>query len=201
MIELSKEDLQNHEGESVIAVKMSCMICMTFPEVTIKKNNTKIWEQIPNPVPSNRMCFHIKHNLECPHCKIGVSPDAEIREKYFMTPEFKEQILKRDKYTCQACGYKQKEKPISISRRGKNESDADYLFRRFTAALNKSGQYKSLVVAHYSKRYENETYENRHKMENARTLCVGCHNMETAKHQMENWLKRMSECPWLKKLE
>ena len=60
---------------------------------------------------------------------------------------------------------------------------------------------KSLVVTHYSKRYEEEKYDSRHKLENARTLCVDCHNMETAKHQIEEWIKRMNECPWLKKLE
>jgi 5-methylcytosine-specific restriction endonuclease McrA len=200
MIELSEEDLLMHKGD-LISIKMSCMICMAFPEIIIRKDNTRIWEQVPNPVPSNRLCLHTKHDLECPHCKVGVVPEEEIRERYFIEPNFREQVLKRDKYTCQACGYKQKEKPISIPRKSKNESDAGYLFRRFASTLGKSGQNKSLIVAHCSRKYENETYENRHKMENARTLCVDCHNIETAKHQMERWLKKMNECPWLKQLE
>ncbi len=47
---------------------------------------------------------------------------------YFIERGFREAILKRDKYTCQACGYKQKTKPTSIPLKKKNETDADYLY-------------------------------------------------------------------------
>jgi 5-methylcytosine-specific restriction endonuclease McrA len=201
MIKLSEEDLLRYNDSTPIHVKLMCMICMAFPEVAIQKGDTRIWHQLSNPVPSNRLCFHIKHELECPHCEFGVVPEEEIRERYFIDPIFRDSILKRDKYTCQACGYKQENKPPSITRRKKNENEAEYLYRRFMSSLGKSDQDRSLVVAHYSRRYEDETYENRHKMDNARTLCVDCHNAETAKHQMESWLERMKECPWLNKLE
>jgi len=201
MIKLSEEDVSRHKSDTVIPIKMNCMVCMAFPEIAVPKDNTRIWKQLPKPVPSNKLCLHTKHKLECPHCEIGIVPEEEVREMYFMESDFREKILKRDDYTCQACKYKQKEKPVSIPNRKKGESESDYLFRRFMSSLGSSNQNKSLVVAHYSKRYENETYDNRHKMENARTLCVDCHNMETAKHQMESWLERMKECPWLKKLE
>ncbi len=201
MIKLSKKDLFLYKDISEIPIKMSCMICMAFPEVIILKNDTIVWHQYPNPIPSNRLCFHLKHELECPNCKFDIKSEEEIREMFFIEPKFREKILKRDNYTCQACGYIQKEKPMFISRRKKGENEKDYLFRRFKSSLGKSNQNKSLVIAHYSRRYENETYQNRHKMENARTLCVDCHNMETAKHQMEGWLKRMKECTWLKRLE
>ncbi len=201
MIKLSKEDLARHKGSTEIRVKMTCMICIAFPEIVIQKRNTRVWYQLPNPVPSNRLCFHIRHQLECVHCEFGVAPEAEVREMYFIERGFREAILKRDKYTCQACGYKQKTKPTSIPLKKKNETDADYLYRRFISSLGRFDQEKSLVVAHYSRRYESETYENRHTMENARTLCVDCHNAETAKHQMEDWLEKMKICPRLNKVE
>jgi len=199
MIKLSESDLL--KAGPLIRVRMHCMICMIFPEVIIKKDNTRIWKQLPNPVPSNRLCSHLKHKLECPYCEFGIEPEEEIRERYFIEPEFREEILKRDNYTCQACGYNQKEKPPSIPPKKKGESDADYLYRRFVSTLASHDRPKLLVVAHYSRRYEDESYDERHKMKNARTLCEDCHNMETAKHQMEAWLKRMEECPWLKSLE
>jgi hypothetical protein len=201
MIKLSEEDLLRNNGGTLVRVKMTCMICMSFPEVAIQIDDTRIWHQLPNPVPSNRLCFHIRHELECAHCDFGIVSESEMREMYFIESKFREAILKRDKYTCQACGYEQKNKPASISRRKKDETEADYLYRRFVSSLTKSEQDKSLVVAHYNRRYKNETYENRHKMENARTLCVDCHNAETAKHQMERWLERRKECPWLNKLD
>jgi hypothetical protein len=152
-------------------------------------------------VPSNRVCLHLKHKLECPYCEAGVAPEEVIRERYFMEPRFRDEILKRDNYTCQACGYRQAQKPKGIKPRAKEEDEAAYLHRLFISNLAHHEKPRSLVVAHYSKRYEEETYDSRHKLENARTLCVDCHNMETAKHQMEEWIKRMNECPLLKKLE
>jgi 5-methylcytosine-specific restriction endonuclease McrA len=201
MIKLSKEDLLRYKDSTLIQVKMSCMICMAFPELEIRLDSPGVWHQLPNPVPSNRLCFHIRHKLECPYCEFGVITEQEERETYFIAPVFRDAIIMRDNYTCQACGYKQENKPPSIPRRKKNESEADYLYRRFVSSLGKSDQDRLLAVAHYSRRYEDETYENRHNMDNARTLCVDCHNAETAKHQMESWLERMNECPWLNKLE
>jgi len=201
MIKLSKEDILGSKDAPFVRLKMSCMICMAFPEVVVQKENTAIWEQVPNPVPSNRVCLHLKHKLECPFCEVGVEPEEVVRERYFIDPNFREEILKRDDYTCQACGYKHAQKPDGITRRTKGESEAAYLHRRFISDLARHDKPRSLVVAHYSKRYGEETYDSRHKLENARTLCLDCHNMETAKHQMEGWMKRMNECPWLKKLE
>lgn len=201
MIKLTEEDKLRHKDSPLIHVKMSCMICMAFPEIAVRKDNTTMWEQIPNPVPSNRICLHLKHELECPHCEVGVEPEEALRERYFIEPKYRDEILERDKYTCQACGYKQTEKPAGVQRRAKGEEDAKYLHRRFMSNLARHGKPRSLVVAHYSKRYEEETYESRHKLENARTLCEDCHNMETAKHQIEAWVRRMNECPRLKKLE
>lgn len=185
MIELSDDDLKAHEAASELVIKMNCMICMAFPQAIIQKDNTRIWKQLPNPVPSNRVCLHLKHRLECPHCKFGVEPEEAVRERYFMEPKYREEIIRRDNHACQACGYKLTEKPQNIPNRMKNESEEEYLYRRFTSDLARSDKPKSLVVAHYSRRYDEETYENRHKMQNARTLCVDCHNLETAKHQME----------------
>jgi len=201
MIKLTEEDKLRHKDVPLLLVKMNCMICMAFPEVVVQKDNTAIWKQVPNAVPSNRICLHLKHKLECPYCEAGVEPEEVVRERYFIETDYKEEVLKRDNYTCQACGYKQTQKPSGIKRRAKGESDATYLYRRFTSALASHDKPKSLVVAHYSKRYGEETYDNRHKLENARTLCIDCHNMETAKHQMEEWMKRMNECLWLKNLE
>ena len=201
MIKLTEEDELRNKDEPLLLVKMSCMICMAFAEVIVDKKNTAIWEQRPNAVPSNRICLHLKHKLECPHCEVGVEPEEVVRERYFIEPKYRDEILKRDRYTCQACGYKQTEKPAGIQRRAKGEDEAKYLYRRFMSSLARHGKPRSLVVAHYSTRYEEETYESRHKLENARTLCEDCHNMETAQHQMEAWTKRMDECPQLKKLE
>ena len=83
MIKLSKEDLAKHKGSEEIRVKMMCMICMTFPEIVIYKKNPKNWYQFPNPIPSNRLCFHIKHELECPCCEFGVVPEEKMQEMYF----------------------------------------------------------------------------------------------------------------------
>jgi len=201
MIKLTKEDKLRHEGLPFVLIKMNCMICMAFPEVVVQKENTAIWKQKPNPVPSNRVCFHLKHKLECPYCEVSAEPEEVVRERYHIEPHFREEVLKRDNYTCQACGYKQTQKPNGIKSRAKGEAEAEYLHRRFISDLAHHDKPKSLVVAHYSKRYGEETYNSRHKLENARTLCIDCHNMETAKHQMEEWMKRMNECPWLKKLE
>jgi hypothetical protein len=201
MIKLSKDQLRTFKESTEIHVKMSCLICMAFPEVIVHKKNTKLWFQSSNPVPSNRLCFHIKHKLECPHCEFGIASEDEMRGVYFIERRYREAILKRDNFTCQACGYKQDQKPTPIPLRKKNETEADYLYRRFISTLGKAGQAKHLAIAHYSKRYDEETYENRHKVENARTLCVDCHNAETAKHQMEIWLERMRECAWLNRLE
>ena len=201
MIKLSEEDKLRNIDNPLVLVKMSCMICMAFPKVGVQKENTAIWEQIPDPLPSNRVCLHLKHKLECPHCEVGVEPEEVVRERYFIEPKYRDEILKRDRYTCQACGYKQTEKPAGTQRRAKGEDESKYLYRRFMSSLARHGKPRSLVVAHYSKRYEEETYESRHKLENARTLCEDCHNMETAKHQMEAWTKRLDECPRLKKLE
>ncbi len=199
MFKLSKEEIQALKGVDKIRVKMACMICMSFPEVILL--NTSEWEQSANPVPSNRMCFHLKHKLNCPNCKYELATVQEVRETYFTESSFKESILKRDDFTCQACGYKQTRKPSTIGRRKKNESEAEYLHRRFVSSLARSNEDKSLAVAHYAKRYKKESYENRHKIENARTLCIDCHNMETAKHQTEAWLSLMETCSWLKNLE
>jgi 5-methylcytosine-specific restriction endonuclease McrA len=201
MLKFSEEDELRFGANPLALVKMCCMICMVFPEIIVQKENPLIWKQRPNPVPSNRVCLHIKHKLECPHCEAETAPEEVIRERYFIEPSFRDEILKRDNYTCQACGYKQTQKREAIKRRAKGEDDAQYLHRRFISDLEHHNKAKSLVVAHYSKRYDEETYDSRHKMENARTLCVDCHNIETAKHQMEDWIKRMNECPWLKKLE
>jgi 5-methylcytosine-specific restriction endonuclease McrA len=201
MIKLTEEDKLRNNDNRLVLVKMSCMICMAFPKVGVQKENTVMWEQIPDPLPSNRVCLHLKHKLECPHCEVGVEPEEVVRERYFIEPQFREEILKRDNYTCQACGYKQTQKPNAVRRRGKGESEADYLRRRFISGLAYHGKPKSLVVAHYSRRYGEETYDRRHTLENARTLCEDCHNMETAKHQIEAWMKRMIECPQLMKLE
>lgn len=184
-----------------ISVKFSCMICMAFPEVTIDPKNTKVWKQLPKAVPSNRMCLHIRHKLECPTCISAPEDESIVRERYFIEPKYREAILERDNYTCQACGYKQTTKPERIPNKGPEESDAEYLYRRFSSGWGVAGQPRSLVVAHYAKRYGEETYENRHKMENARTLCENCHNMETALHQMEAWLERKKTCQWLQVLE
>jgi 5-methylcytosine-specific restriction endonuclease McrA len=201
VIKLSDEDKLRHKDTPLVLVKMTCMICMAFPNVAVQKENTAIWEQVPNPVPSNRICLHLKHKLECPYCEMGVEPEEVVRERYFIESAFREEIFKRDKYTCQACGYKQTLKPNVIKRRAKGEDEATYLHRRFISELARHNNPKSLVGAHYSKRYGEETYDARHDLENARTLCGDCHNMETAKHQMEEWAKRMNECPWLKNLE
>ena len=180
-----------------VVVKFNCMICMAFPEVALDPNNPKAWKQLPNPVPSNRMCLHVRHKLECPTCVVEPAEEAEIRERYFIEPTYRDEILARDHYTCQACGYKQTSKPDRIPNRMAGETEAEYLYRRFSSSWGSSGQPRSLVVAHYARRYVEETYENRHKMENARTLCENCHNMETALHQMEDWLQRKKTCPWL----
>jgi len=201
MIKLTKEDKLRHKDVPFVPIKMNCMICMAFPEVVVQKENTTIWEQKPNPVPSNRVCLHLKHKLECSYCEVSIEPEEVVRERYFIESDFREEILKRDSYTCQACGYKQTQKPNGIKRRAKGEAGAEYLHRRFISDLARHDKPKPLVVAHYSKRYGEETYNSRHKLENARTLCIDCHNMETAKHQMEEWMKRMNECPRLKKLE
>jgi 5-methylcytosine-specific restriction endonuclease McrA len=201
MIKLTDEDLLRDKDSPFVLVRMSCMICMAFPQVIVQKENTAIWGQRPNPVPSNRVCLHLKHKLECPYCEVGVAPEEVIEERYLIEPQFRDEILKRDNYTCQACGYKQVQKPKGNKPRAKEEDDATYLHRLFTSHLEHHDKPRPLVVAHYSKRYEEETYDSRHKLENARTLCEDCHNMETAKHQIEEWIKRMNECPWLKKLE
>jgi hypothetical protein len=201
VIKLTEEDRLRNGDAPLILVKMTCMICMAFPQVAVRRENTAVWEQRPNAVPSNRLCLHLKHKLECPHCEVGVEPEEVVRERYFIETEFREQILKRDNYTCQACGYMQRQKPNPTKLRTKEESEAEYLHRRFISEMSSHGKPRSLVVAHYSKRYGEESYDKRHKLENARTLCVDCHNIETAKHQMEEWMKRMNECPWLKKLE
>jgi hypothetical protein len=201
MIKLSNEDLLRHTASDTLQVDLACMICMAFPRVSIEVSDLRIWRQLDNPVPSNRLCFHIRHQLDCPHCELGIESQAEQRARFFMESSYREEVLRRDGHTCQACGYKQKEKPASIRRRKKTETRADYLYRRFISGLCRSEQPRSLAVAHYSRRYEEESYENRHRLENARTLCVDCHNAETAKHQMEEWLERMKECPWLRNLE
>jgi hypothetical protein len=201
MIKLNEEDKLKHNDSPLVVIKMHCLICMAFPEIIFQKENTAIWQQRPNPVPSNRLCLHLKHKLECPYCEVGIAEEEVIRERYFIEPSFREEILKRDNYICQACGYRQIEKPSGNRRRAKEEDEAGYLYRRFISDLENHEKPKSLVVAHYSKRYDEESYNNRHKLENARTLCVDCHNMETAKHQMEEWMKKMNECPCLKKLE
>jgi hypothetical protein len=201
MIKLTEEEKIIHKDSQFALIKMHCMICMAFPEVILQKENTSIWKQNSNPVLSNRVCLHLKHKLECPYCETGVELEEVARERFFIEPSFREEILKRDNYTCQACGYKQVQKPAGIKTRAKGEDEARYLHRRFISTMAYHDKPRSLVVAHYSKRYEEETYDSRHKLENARTLCVDCHNMETAKHQMEDWMKRMNECLWLKKLE
>lgn len=184
-----------------VVVKFACMICMAFPEVALDPMDAKKWKPIPNPIPSNRLCFHVRHKLDCPSCMVEPAEEAEIRERYFIEPKYREEILARDSYTCQACGYRQIVKPERISNRKTNETDAEYLYRRFSAGWSTPGSPRNLVVAHYARRYEEETYDNRHKMENARTLCEDCHNMETALHQMEDWLERRKSCPWLQALE
>ena len=201
MIKLNEEEKLKHKDTQLVLIKMHCMICMVFPEIIIEKENTANWQQKPNPVPSNRLCLHLKHKLECPNCEVGVAEEAVIRERYFIEPSFREEILRRDNHTCQACGYKQVQKPAGIKPRAKGEDEAGYLHRRFISDMAYHDKPRLLVVAHYRKRYEEETYDSRHKLENARTLCVDCHNMETVKHQVEEWIKRMNECPWLKKLE
>ena len=184
-----------------IAVKFACMICMAFPEVVVDPRDPRKWSQSTNPIPSNRMCLHVRHKLDCPTCVVEPAEEAEIRERYLIEPKYRDAILARDGYTCQACGYKQTEKPERIPNKKATESDAEYLYRRFSAGWRVAGSPKSLVVAHYARRYGDETYENRHKMENARTLCEDCHNMETALHQMQDWLERKKTCPWLQALE
>jgi 5-methylcytosine-specific restriction endonuclease McrA len=186
---------------AAVVVKFACMICMAFPEVVLDPNDTKKWKQSTNPVPSNRMCLHVRHKLDCPTCMVEPAEEAEIRERYFIEPKYRDAILTKDGYTCQACGYRQTEKPERIPNKKPTESDAEYLYRRFSAGWRTAESPKSLVVAHFAKRYGDETYENRHKMENARSLCEDCHNMETALHQMEDWLQRKKTCPWLQALE
>ncbi len=180
---------------------MPCFICGAFPKIAINVKDTRIWRQLPNPVPSNRMCFHIKHDLECPHCKVGLAPEEEVKEMYFIEPNFKGIVKKKDGYTCQVCGYKQKEKPKPIPHQQKDETDRDYLYRRFIANLAKSDKEKRLVVAHFHKRYGKETYKKRHEIQNVRILCEDCHNAETANHQIERWVDRLKKCLWLKRLE
>ena len=197
MIKITAEQ----RSAAVIVVKFACMICMAFPEIALDTNDPKKWNQKPNPVPSNRICLHVKHKLDCPTCMFETAEAAEIRERYFIEPKYRDAILARDGYTCQACGYKQTSKPDRIPNRKPDETDAEYLYRRFSAGWQASGLPRSLVVAHYARRYGEETYENRHKMENARTLCEDCHNMETALHQMEDWLERKKSCTWLQALE
>ena len=177
-------------------------MCMAFPEVAFKIADTKVWKQLPNPVPSNKMCFHIKHNIICPHCSFGLISEKEKREQFFISKPFSEKILQRDSNTCQACGYTSTEKPRATPKRQESESDAEYLFRRFTSSLASSDKdIRSLAIAHFHRRYDKESYENRHEIENARVLCSECHNAESAKHEMEKWLNKMKTCPWLKSLE
>src|SRR5208282_1123155 len=102
MIKLTEEDKLSHKDHDAVLIKMHCMICTVFPEVVIQLENTAIWEQSPNPVPSNRVCLHLKHRLECPHCEFGVVDEEAIRERYHIDQDFREKILKRDNYTCQA---------------------------------------------------------------------------------------------------
>src|SRR5437870_13572381 len=117
MIKLTEEDILRHQDATMIRLKMKCMICMSFPEITFQIDDPSLWQQLPNPVPSNRMCFHVKHKLMCPHCEFAVISEQEEREMYFMESAFRDLILKRDEYTCQACSYKHNGKPLSVSRR------------------------------------------------------------------------------------
>lgn len=184
-------------------MRMSCMICMSFPEVSINARNPKVWHQVGDfkRVPSNRMCVHIRHLLTCPTCDATTMSLQEEREMFHIDEDFKRKVLERDDYTCQACGYKPKGKPFRPSRKASWETSENYFNRLFDASMDSSNNYRSLVVAHYHGRYEKETHEDRHKLENARTLCEDCHNTETALHQMKSWLKRSETCPILKELE
>lgn len=201
MIKLPKTNRNKKSKEEIRCfVEMKCMICMAFPSVWVWEINFPKWEQCGNSVPSNRVCFHIKHQLDCPYCVFDTMSEDEIRENH-TDAKFRKLILQRDDYTCQACGYKQTEKPVGLGKGEKGKDEAKHLYKLYLLSLERSDKPKSLHVAHFHKRYGEESYERRHTIENARTLCVDCHNMETAKHQMDDWLKRMKECPRLKTLE
>jgi hypothetical protein len=42
MIKLTDEDLLRHKDSPFVLVRMSCMICMAFPQVIVQKDNTAI---------------------------------------------------------------------------------------------------------------------------------------------------------------
>lgn len=201
MITFTIEDIARSAGAPTATLKMQCMMCLSFPTVELDLETPGVWRQTPNPVPSNRLCFHLRHELDCPSCEVGVATSSEVRETFFIEPAYRDEVFERDRYTCQACGYAQTSKPATVGRRRKAESEQDYLYRRFVATLARSDQPRSLVVAHYNKRYGRESYAKRHRLANARALCSECHNAETAKHQWERWALLFSTCPWLSKLE
>ncbi len=150
-----------------------------------QRESTTIWWQNPNPVPRNRLCLHIKHKLECAYFEFACG--GRSRERTVLSePHFREQILRRDNYTCQACGYKQTWKPQGIKPRAKEESDGEYLLRRSLSTLSPYDHPKESVVAYYIRRYLEDTYDSGHKLENARTLCEDCHNWRPRRTKWSN---------------
>ena len=179
---------------------MRCSICNSWP--TIEYSSPTEWRQSENPVPSNRLCDHLLHFLNCPNCNFTTESAKEQAERYAMSPEFRELVLNRDNFTCQACGYHMPESERDRHFKRSTLIGAEKLLDLFTKSLRKSYSRRQLHVAHYHARYgQQETPENRNNPEYARTLCADDHGFESGMHEIARWNERRKTCPILQKLE
>jgi ssDNA-binding Zn-finger/Zn-ribbon topoisomerase 1 len=196
-----KDDQQVLDEGGVLEVTMRCSICNAWPIIEFTSNRN-FWKQATSPIPSNRICIHLLHFLTCPTCNFTTETEKEQAKRYAIPKEFRDRILKRDDYTCQACGYHQPEGPKKTFHRPKGLSSAAKLYTLFTGSLKWVYSKRQLHVAHYHTRYGSvETPENRLNPLLARTLCAECHGMESALHAIERWNKRREHCPILQRLE
>jgi len=178
---------------------MRCSICNAWPIVNF--TSPIAWYQDSNPIPSNRICIHLFHFLTCPNCNFTTETAKEQAQRYEMPDAYRQFILKRDNYTCQACGYHPAAGRQHHYKRTKL-TGANKLYELFTKTLKRSTSSRQLHVAHYHARYGSvETQDNRTDPKLARTLCAQCHTFESALHETERWQERRAQCPILQKLE